>query len=256
MTRRILALALTLAFVALPAASAHAGEDAEEAKLRLLESMGRRAHQEERYADAIDAFEAAYLMRQDPRYLYNIGRSHEHNGDLGQAVDYLQRYLQQVTDPKDRADAEAVLAVMRVKLDRQASGGGEPLPDAYPEPPEENLPPEEAGTWPNWAALSTLAAGAGLLAGGAVFGVLAGRAEDRRDGLKGAEPVPASRFIQEDDAARRDALVANVLLGTGAAAVVTGAVLLLLDLPGDGAQPALALVPLPGGLGVSVGVTR
>jgi len=243
-------LTTLLAAVAVAGSPSHvlAEPDSNDAKLRLLESMGRRAFKEGRYPDAIDAFQAAYLMEPDPRYLYNIGRSHERAGNVAEAIEHLTEYVEQDIGDKDRADAEAVLAVLRV---RQQQGGADeelPLPEAYPEPPPD---PDGRLLGVGWPVVTALGAGAALLAGGMTFGLMSGAAEDRRNELQGAGPVPAARFVEEDDGAHGHALAANVLLAAGAVAVVTGGVLLVVggEDDGDGA-PEVALGP--GSVGVSV----
>ena len=88
-------------------------------------------------------------------------------------------------------------------------------------------------------------AGIALLAGGGVFGVLSSQEIAARDDLVGrstAGSVKYSEFEEADDAARTRALTANVLIGTGALAVVAGGLLLLLD---DG--PAVAAANRSGG---------
>ena len=257
---------VTFAGAAVPALAQDA---ADAGKLKLLEGMGRRAFNEQRWDDAIDAFQAAYLMKPEPKYLYNIGRSHEKAGRIDNAVEYLTEYVAQDIDAKDRTDAEAVLAVLRVKQQRHEAGeepqraesGAEvqkpeeaaPLPSSEPEPP----PPEPAAAEETrllgigWPAVAAFGAGAAMLAGGAGFGMMASVAEARRDDLKTAGPVPASKFQAEDDAARGHALVANVLLGVGVAAVAAGVVLLLLD-DADADSAGAGLRVQPGPLGVQV----
>jgi len=285
MTRWHLTLHLRFAILAAglsaAAAPALAEPNAEADKLKLLESMGRRAHAEERYEDAIDAFEAAYLMRADPRYLYNIGRCHERLGHIEKAIEHLELYLEQVEGPKDTADAEAVLAVLRVRV-QKAGTEGAAEPDSYPELADEELPPPPPGPEPEqpaaeravpppgaavtepappggsglgWPTVAALASGGALLLGGAVFGVLARSAEDRRDGLRGTEPVPAVDFIEADDEARRDALVANALLGAGAAAAAAGVGLWLLDSESRAHRAVcVGVLPVARGIGLTVEV--
>jgi len=276
-TSRTSAVFASLAVVGLLGftAGARAQPSAEADKLRLLESMARRAHAEERYEDAVDAFEAAYLLRPDAKYVYNIGRCHERLGDIDRAIEHLELYLEQVEDPKDKADAEAVLAVLRVKAQR-SDGGDEPMPDAYPEPDDDVPPPPpgpelahpgpestpqpvaEAEPEPplpdggglGWPAAAAFASSGALLAGGAVLGVLALRAEERRDELRGTRPVPATTYIEADDEARRGASAANLLFGAGVAAAAVGVALWLLD-PGvpPGVSARRHMLPAPGGVG-------
>ena len=262
----------TLVGVGLPSL-ASAEPDPGDAKVELLESMGRRAFREHRYPDAIDAFQAAYLMKPDARFLYNLGRSHEKAGDLARSIEYLTEYLTQEIGAKDRADAEAVLAVVRVRWGRANANEALPLPERDPKPPPVEAPdlmvddgPEprsvdrtpESGPAPykytgdplgvGWPSVIAFGAGAALLAGGVTFGVLSSGAQRRRDDLKGAGPVPAARFVEEDSAAHTRALVSNVLLGAGAAAVAAGLVSALLDgddADVDGAGPVSAVLVSP-----------
>lgn len=113
-----------------------------------------------------------------------------------------------------------------------------PVPSA-PEPSQTQAPPassdprgaEEAPAEAlAWFAPSTLAVGAALLAGGGVLGWLSGRSVEDRDALvdkSWGEDVAYSEYRSQDDTAQGRALFANILLGAGAVAAVSGAVLLL-----------------------------
>ncbi len=96
------------------------------------------------------------------------------------------------------------------------------------------------------------------LAGGAVFfGLQASAAEDDFHSLsRELQENPPNRLeLAEDkdaaqDDARSNALVANILWGVAGAVAATGVTLLILDSTSDPA-PSAAIVPLPGGLGLT-----
>jgi len=107
-------------------------------------------------------------------------------------------------------------------------------------------PPPGGGThWPSTAAISL---GAGLLAAGALVGLLAYQDVTERDGLVQESLTGDVRLAQvreQDAAARSKALVANVLFGAGALSAVAGAVLWLSS--HEAAPAAASLAPVPGG---------
>ena len=267
---------LTILVLATVLPGAGLAQSRSDEKLRRLETMGRTAYSEERFRDAIDAFDAAYRTQPQPRYLYNIGRCHEKLAQYGQAISYIERYLKGAKTAKDKADAEALLAYLRVKHERtQAAAEDEPpLPQDYPDLPDDlpdvaaqpatyvsyapaedpvaNAPqtsvPSEGSRWLSYAALG---GGALLMGTGAALGLMSVMAEEARDDLQGVEAVPVSKFREEDDAAHSYALGANVLFVAGGLAAASGLVLLLLE--DDGAEPGRAEIRVvPGGVGVSV----
>ena len=96
------------------------------------------------------------------------------------------------------------------------------------------------------ASLGRARDGSACLAGGAVFGGLSTQSWMRRDELQGYR-VRIEEIEDEDYLAKQQALTANVLYGVGAAATLTGVVLLLVS--GDGDAGAGADVHLaPGGV--------
>ena len=123
-------------------------------------------------------------------------------------------------------------------------GGGRPGAERAPDP----------GGGASWLALGSLGAGAALLVGGGVVGLMASQDETARDELideSKSRDVSLSEYQDKDDAARSKALVSNVLLGTGALAAAVGAVLWLTA--DDGAAGWVGWAPAPGGAAVVVG---
>jgi len=81
-----------------------------------FERKGRRAYAKKRYDDAAAAFELAWRADPQPRYLHNLARCYERLGDLARAVEHLERYVAEESDPEERQDGEATLEIARLKL--------------------------------------------------------------------------------------------------------------------------------------------
>jgi hypothetical protein len=120
---RLPAFALTAAVsCALP--PSHGGADGEPDirarpnldSARELDQEGVRAFRENRYADAIRYFRAAYRMGGPSSELWNLARSQERLDDPEAAVESIQDYLA-LHDlfPQDRAEAEHELHVLRAR---------------------------------------------------------------------------------------------------------------------------------------------
>ena len=59
-----------------------------------------------RYDDAIKEFEAAYELKNDPAFLYNLAQSYRQAGKHDQAVHFYKTYLRYVPKAPNRADIE------------------------------------------------------------------------------------------------------------------------------------------------------
>jgi len=106
-----------------------------------------------RYDDAIKEFEAAYQLKNDPAFLYNLAQSYRQAGKHEQAVHFYKTYLRYVPKAPNKADIEE-----KIKAEEQllAQGGGGTTPPPVTttptnpppaNPPTTNPPPE--GTEPN-----------------------------------------------------------------------------------------------------------
>ena len=83
--------------------------------------MGKKAYGQKDWDEAIAAFEAAYQADPVPRFLYNTARAYEKKDDHRKAIEYLERYLLKVTDPKEREDASDRLSILQIKLRKTRS---------------------------------------------------------------------------------------------------------------------------------------
>jgi hypothetical protein len=104
------------------------------------------------------------------------------------------------------------------------------------------------GAW-TWVALI---AGAGVLATGVAVGVSANRDFAQFKQMPVSAPGDALRANEMLDAAQRKAVLANVLVPSGAAIAALGGILLVLDLGRDEAAASVGVRPLPGGALLSV----
>lgn len=198
-------LALALLVAARPAA--HAETDAEvAARVEALAKEGRALYDDGDYAGAVKRYLEAYQLAPSAGALYNIAFVYDKKlGEIGLAINYYRRY---VADPDAEPDAVA-RATRRIEELKalQAQRAAKPKP---------------ASSAQRVAGWVTLGAGGLLVAGGVTFGVLASDAESEFD---------ASRDLEEKrelrDQAETQALVSDVLLGTGLVAAAVGVVLVV-----------------------------
>lgn len=167
----LLALALTGAG-SLPARAAGkekaaAPEDANAAQARLHYQKAASLYELGRYQEAIPEYEAAFQLKNDPAFLYNLAQCHRLAGNLEQALHFYRRYL--VKDPKEtkaalRADSESRITQLEKLIAEKNSvkttppnelstpgGTGEPPPLGTTTPPPANTalpPPNTTATAP------------------------------------------------------------------------------------------------------------
>src|SRR5207245_1305925 len=67
---------------------------------------GARYYQDKLYENALREFHAAYRLRPQPRYLFNIGQVYRKLGLASEAVDFYQRYLAAEPDPDPTIKAD------------------------------------------------------------------------------------------------------------------------------------------------------
>jgi tetratricopeptide (TPR) repeat protein len=89
---------LALLICLVPALAAAGAAD----KMRSLAKQAERLYQNGKYRESAALLEQAYELEPNPRLLYNIARARDQAGDLREAVDYYQRYVNSTegTDPQ------------------------------------------------------------------------------------------------------------------------------------------------------------
>ena len=108
----LVALALVLA---VGAAAPRRGRppDANKAAAKEHYQSGTSYYDLGRYPDAIKEFEAAYELKNDPAFLYNLAQSYRQAGDPEQALHFYRTYLRYVPKPPNRAEIEERIARAR-----------------------------------------------------------------------------------------------------------------------------------------------
>lgn len=162
-----------------------------------------------RYEEAIAKFEAAYALVPDANLLFNIARSHQMLGHTADALAYYDRFL---AAPGIRESDRQRAQTRRDELARQDVPP--PRETSPPRPPAERR--SRALEW------SLIGAGSAVLVTGAVFGGLALASHSEFE-----DETRIARRLSLSDELKTRALIADIAIPVGAAAVVAGTVLLL-----------------------------
>jgi tetratricopeptide (TPR) repeat protein len=145
---------------------------------RPMFEMGRRAYEEGRYADALDAFQRVFVLTGHPAMLINIANSHARLGEPRRAAASLEQYLALVPDAPDRLLLEARISALYASqntvplVEVPASPAAAPAAEPLPPPSAASFPIESApaseshgllfGRTYTWLALGTSALLAGI----------------------------------------------------------------------------------------------
>jgi tetratricopeptide (TPR) repeat protein len=187
----LLAAALIVAALAAPARAA-SGETQAQAMEHFRQ--GRKLYQVSDYRAALEEFKRAFLLEEDPVFLFNIGQCHRQLGNGDEAITFYKRFLAASPQAANRAQVERLIRELQAATPGIANGPGEgrteattgartlpahlalPAPKPQPTPAPLNLaieaPHRDAdesrsvfGRWWFWTIV-----GAALVAGGtAVF---------------------------------------------------------------------------------------
>lgn len=218
MTRFVFVLISSALFFSAPTASF-----ADDSRARQVEQLSRDATTKYRDADylgAIKLFEEAYAIEPVPNLLFNIARCHEKLEDWDSAISNYQKFV--VEPDVERSARQAALdridALNEVKLaEVQTKNAQEEQVVVRPADP----PPKVSGPDRTWSYV-TLGTGVGLLAGGALFGVLASSKQTEFE-----EGVSVEEKKDARSSGQTFALVADGLYISGAIVSVIGVYLLL-----------------------------
>jgi tetratricopeptide (TPR) repeat protein len=108
-----------------------------------------------RYGDAIKEFEAAYELKNDPAFLYNLAQSYRQVGDPEQALHFYRTYLRYVPKAPNRAEIEQRIAALEKQMADKSAAGVQPPPatgnavTTTPAPPAGNPPPAAVAPGPS-----------------------------------------------------------------------------------------------------------
>ncbi len=176
-------------------AEARPVEDAStaEAKQHYLSGMAHFNLQE--YPQAISEFEAAYRLKPDPVFLYNLGQTYRLSNNAERALYFYQAYLRSAPDAPNRAEVEGRIASLQKLMSDQKSiatppdhtiAPGERPPQAAPAPAppptpaptvatakSEQAPVERTPVYKKWWLWTIV----GVVAAGAAVGIAVGVTE-------------------------------------------------------------------------------
>ncbi|MCC7538764.1 MAG: hypothetical protein IT379_21240 [Deltaproteobacteria bacterium] len=229
-------LSITLAVALMSASVPALGQTSDEAFQQQVDAALDH-YNNRRYAEAAAAFQAAYELRNDPELLYNAARSLERGLQRDEAITMYERFLALPGSTADlRNRATASVQALRAERDAAATpptppagtgggasggagGGGSGGGGGTGAPDDRRRGRDGGSSTLEWV----LVGGGGLLIGvGAVFGITA--LSDNSDFED--EIVPAERRSLADDI-DRNALLADIFIGSGIAAAGIGIILLV-----------------------------
>ena len=132
----------------------HDSQEARQQEARRLFGEGQRLAGEERFTEALAAYECSFQNVPHPSTLYNVARAAELTGDFRRALDAWRGYLRMNPEAEDRADIERRIAALEGTTGT-GSGGAAPPPGGTgagtaptPTPAAPAMPPPAAAAAP------------------------------------------------------------------------------------------------------------
>jgi len=228
-----------------PGAAQEPTDKDEEARYHF--NLGQVAYNSGRFVDAAEEFEEAYRLSNRSALLYNIFLARRDAGQLGLAIQALERFLELEPDSPDAPAIRRRLENMRRIYEEQ---GGEPTTEPPPPgpteepPPAEEPPPEEpvvddggdqdgGGGGVSIPGVVLVGVGGAMVIGGVVTGVLALQSESDLEDACGNGPCPPG-FEDDIDQGRRRAVLTDVLIPLGVVTAGVGVVLMVLGVGAGG----------------------
>jgi tetratricopeptide (TPR) repeat protein len=98
-----------------------------------------------RYPEAIKEFEAAYQLKNDPAFLYNLAQAYRLAGDAENALRLYRTYLRYVPKPANRAEIDDRIEALEQQIAQEKAAGTAPPPGGGGTAPP---PPGGGGTTP------------------------------------------------------------------------------------------------------------
>jgi tetratricopeptide (TPR) repeat protein len=81
---------------------------------------GTRAYDLGHYRDAVKEYEAAYQVREDPAFLFNIAQAYRGMGDAPNAIRAYRSYLRHVPDAENRTEVETRISDLQRQIEIEA----------------------------------------------------------------------------------------------------------------------------------------
>jgi tetratricopeptide (TPR) repeat protein len=136
--------AVTLTVVLLLAGRSARAADAKAEQARAHFQQGDTYFKLDKYANALQEFEQAYLAKQDPSFLYNIAQCHRLMGNRVEAVRFYKRYITDAPNAANRPVAEKHIRDLESALGAEELTG----PHVAPAPAPGGPAPASPGVMP------------------------------------------------------------------------------------------------------------
>lgn len=110
---------------------------ADDARTKALEHFdrGRALYQVSEYREALTEFKQAFLIKEDPVFIFNIAQCHRLLEEARPAITFYRRYLSAAPDAPNRAQAQKFIDDLEVSIAKTGGGRGSPAPSPLPPPP-------------------------------------------------------------------------------------------------------------------------
>ena len=122
--RNLVRLTVLVTAVLLASGVARAQSRTEKAREHYLQ--GDAYYKLDKYREALQEYEQAYIIKSDPSFLYNIAQCHRLMGDKVEALKFYRRYLKDAPDAPNRAVAEKHVKDLETALSRIPDSNDEP----------------------------------------------------------------------------------------------------------------------------------
>ena len=227
------------------------------ASVQKLSEEGATLYQARDYRRANEKFQQAYAIDPDPNLLYNIGKCFEALGERAAAVEKYEAFLRAPGgDLQGRLKAQESLRVLKAQQQAQSAATA-----PHPTPaPTATADTADRGGATRTAAWVTLGGGVALAAGGTVVYLLGASDHNKVSSATNFDKpgqvvdMTEARANELRDSGTTKKTVGAVLWGVGGAAVVTAAVLFVVQGRAGASEGSVAVgaVPLPGGAAASL----
>jgi tetratricopeptide (TPR) repeat protein len=127
--------AVTLTLVLLLAGRSAPAADAKAEQARAHFQQGDTYFKLDKYANALQEFEQAYLAKQDPSFLYNIAQCHRLMGNRVEAIRFYKRYITDAPAAANRPVAEKHIRELESALGAEELTGTHAAPAPAPPAP-------------------------------------------------------------------------------------------------------------------------
>ena len=244
-----LLIALTVGLGAPPAEAQTRGQIR---RARVLFARGLRQYDRHRYTAALRTFTRAYQLASAPAVVYNIAQCHVALGDEEHAIESYELFLQLSPDAPNRAEVERKVRELRAHVNYERRQQQQRMVAEVRREQERIVDHERVDTereearrgghvrLVSWITLGTGVVATGL---GLLFHLDAVAKQDELNDPQLDCSRALGRCLDLVDAGDRSALLRTILLPAGGAILVTGVLMMIVNLGTEDPPEELALSP-------------